>query len=113
MFFQGVYQAATLKRWIDKRPDLNHPYLIWNPSKKAKNEPVTIRTFQRWCKISDPNLKSHDLRRSYATYLYSATGNNVKAVQKALGHSSIAITSRYLFLDDEKYQDTIRDAMKG
>lgn len=107
-------QANTLKKWIENRPDnVPHPYVIWNPHKKAKNHLgiVTEETFRRWCKKADPELTPHDLRRSYATHLYYATKNDVKAVQKALGHANIAVTSEYLRLGKQEYMDKIRDAM--
>jgi site-specific recombinase XerD len=37
----------------------------------------------------------HHLRHTYATYLYRASGNNLRLVQKQLGHSSIRTTEVY------------------
>jgi integrase len=102
-------QAKTLKRWIDERPnDLIHPYLIWTPRNKSQ---VIHRTFQRWCKEANPRLKSHDLRRSFATNLYYASGKDLVVVQKALGHSNISTTSQYLRLEEETYLEKMRKAL--
>jgi len=37
----------------------------------------------------------HDLRHTYASYLYHASGNNLRMVQKQLGHQSIRTTEVY------------------
>ena len=37
----------------------------------------------------------HDLRHTYASYLYRASGNNLRMVQKQLGHASIRTTEVY------------------
>lgn len=50
----------------------------------------------------------HSLRHAGATAAYRAT-RNLRAVQKMLGHASLATTQRYLHLDDEE----LRDASRG
>ena len=48
------------------------------------------------------NHRFHDLRHSYASHLYRASGNNLRLVQKQLGHSSIRTTEIYAdILDGE------------
>lgn len=42
-----------------------------------------------------PNIRFHDLRRSYGTWLLQG-GADLAAIRDLLGHSSIAMTSRYL-----------------
>ena len=42
-----------------------------------------------------PDIRFHDLRRSYATWLLQG-GAGLKEVQDLLGHSNISMTSRYL-----------------
>lgn len=101
-------QKNILTKWIDKRDSLNHDYLLWTP---RNDNQVTSRNFQRWCKRADPNLKPHDLRRSYATNLYYATNKDTKIVQLLLGHSNIGITSEYLCLEENEAFDKARRAM--
>jgi integrase len=102
-------QGRILKRWLKERSkDLFHPYILWTG---RNGNPVGHRTFQRWCKQAHPELKAHDLRRSFATNLYYSSGKDVKIVQLALGHSNVATTSQYLRLDAKESMDRIREAM--
>jgi len=105
-------QYDTIKKWIEERPaNLQTPYIIWSPHGNAGSGPISDKTFQLWCKSANPNLKPHDLRRSYATNLYYKSGKDLKVVQLALGHSNVAITSDYLRLDQTEYMEKIREAM--
>lgn len=45
------------------------------------------------------NATAHQLRHLYATRLYSATSGDLLAVQRALGHSSVATTQIYAEID--------------
>ncbi len=46
-------------------------------------------------------LSAYSLRKSFACALYRAAGNSVAAVMRAMGHSSEAMSLRYMGLDDE------------
>ena len=45
-------------------------------------------------------LSAYSLRKSFAVALYRAAGNSVAAVMRAMGHSSEAMSLRYMGLDD-------------
>lgn len=45
-------------------------------------------------------LSAYSLRKSFACALYRAAGNSVAAVMRAMGHSSEAMSLRYMGLDD-------------
>ena len=45
-------------------------------------------------------LSAYSLRKSFAVALYNAAGNSVAAVMRAMGHSSEAMSLRYMGLDD-------------
>lgn len=45
-------------------------------------------------------LSAYSLRKSFSVALYRAAGNSVAAVMRAMGHSSEAMSLRYMGLDD-------------
>lgn len=49
----------------------------------------------------DRRITFHSIRKTGATYIYKKTNNDIRAAQKALGHSKSSTTDRYL--DDVKY----------
>jgi integrase len=51
--------------------------------------------------------KSHAARRFFATKVFEHTGYNIKAVQDALGHSSIASTEKYILSDAHGLKDAV------
>ncbi len=51
-------------------------------------------------------FRFHDLRRTFATTLLH-NGTNIKVIQHMLGHSSIAMTERYLANDSKKELDAV------
>ena len=101
-------QKEILDRWINERPSLDHPYLIFSTLRTQ----VKGRTFNRWLeKASNKELTPHDLRRSFAKTLYNESKKDVKLVQITLGHSNIAVTSRYIGLDTDEIHDKFTKAM--
>lgn len=53
-----------------------------------------------------PQIRFHDLRRSYATWLLQG-GAGLKEVQDLLGHANISMTSRYLGTSVEHLRDAV------
>lgn len=53
------------------------------------------------------NINSHALRHGFAKKLLDR-GANVAVISRALGHSDIAVTSRYLHLDKEEVAESLR-----
>ena len=56
-------------------------------------------------------LSAYSLRKSFAVALYNAAGRSVAAVMRAMGHSSEAMSLRYMGLDDEAAR--VQAAMVG
>ncbi|MEI5905612.1 site-specific integrase [Bacillus spongiae] len=54
------------------------------------------------------NVTPHALRRGFAKKLLDK-GANIALISKALGHSDIAVTTRYLHLDKEEVAENLRD----
>lgn len=54
------------------------------------------------------NFSAHALRRGFAKKLYDRSNNNIALVSKALSHSDISVTSRYLHLGTEEVAENVR-----
>lgn len=54
------------------------------------------------------DASAHRLRHTYATALYRATGGDLLAVQRALGHASVATTAIYAAADPQRALDAAR-----
>ena len=73
---------------------------------KLKTKEVK-RSFKSALKQADIKyFRFHDLRRTFATTLLH-NGTNIKVIQHMLGHSSIAMTERYLANDSKKELDAV------
>lgn len=85
---------AQLPRWKDC------PYVVPNP--KSKKPYVTV--FHSWDTARKqaglPDVRMHDLRHSFASYLVNA-GRSLYEVQKILGHAQLKTTQRYAHLSQE------------
>ena len=53
------------------------------------------------------DVHPHTLRHSFATDLFRKTGN-IRLVQKALGHASIATTMIYTHIVDEQLESALK-----
>lgn len=54
------------------------------------------------------NINPHALRRGFAKNLLDK-GANIALISKALGHSNIAVTTKYLHLDKEEVANSLRE----
>lgn len=55
------------------------------------------------------SVSTHSMRKTFGQKVYKATGNNVVAAQRALGHKSLSSTTHYLSVGD----DVILKAVMG
>ena len=79
---------------------LSHIHKVWDRLRK---------------KAELPNLRLHDLRHQYASFLVNS-GRSLYEVQKILGHSSHSVTERYAHLSSKSLMDaanTASDRIKG
>lgn len=56
---------------------------------------------------------THQLRHSFATSCYAASGHDIRAVQELLGHSSVATTMNYVGLADDALRSCVRAGSMG
>lgn len=52
-------------------------------------------------------VATHSMRKSLGMKVYRVTGNNLKAVQLALGHASLESTGHYLSVDADAVESAI------
>ena len=96
--------ALELLQSLPRREDI--PWVFFNP--KTKKPPVSI--FAAWDtirnKVGMPELRLHDLRHSYASFLVNA-GRSLYEVQKLLGHHDPKVTMRYAHLSPESMLEAV------
>lgn len=82
-------------------------------SRKGDNKPIS--TIQAWRIIKAAyddldiyeNVATHALRKSFGVSVYNATGKDIRATQQIFGHSSPAITIKYLPISQQKLEEAI------
>ena len=72
-------------------------YLFANPKTLKHLSPITDSWHAVRAKAGLPDVRMHDLRHSFASFLINA-GRTIYEVQQLLGHSSIKMTQRYAHL---------------
>ena len=72
-------------------------YLFANPKTLKHVSPISDSWHAVRAKAGLPDVRMHDLRHSFASFLINA-GRTIYEVQQLLGHSSIKMTQRYAHL---------------
>lgn len=101
---QKAYQA--LITWLSVRPTILNPNNIKEPAlfistRSRRISPSAVRAIVETAGLEAElpiHLHPHMLRHSFASHLLQSS-NNIRAVQKLLGHQSIASTQIYTSLD--------------
>ena len=96
--------AVELLQALPRQEDI--PWVFFNP--KTKKPPVSI--FYAWDsirkKVGLSEVRLHDLRHSYASFLVNA-GRSLYEVQKLLGHHDPKVTMRYAHLSPQSMQEAV------
>ncbi len=91
----------------DLLDELNQYMLEYDNGEYIFKTKEVKRSFKTALKQADIKFfRFHDLRRTFATTLLH-NGTNIKVIQHMLGHSSIAMTERYLANDSKKELDAV------
>lgn len=96
-------------KWLQRRPE--SPWLF--PTRKGtKVQTRYLRALvKRLARKADlpeaEKVSPHTLRHTFATDLYRET-NNIRLVQKALGHADISTTQIYTHIVDEELEEALR-----
>lgn len=81
------------------------PYVVPNPDTLKPFNTISHSWMTARKKAGMPELRMHDLRHSFASFLVNA-GRSLYEVQNILGHSQLSMTQRYAHLS----QSTLLDA---
>lgn len=98
----GLSLAKVLQEYLawkansDESIEDNAPLIISSHTRCFLTTRALQKMFKRVLRESGVgNHRFHDLRHSYASHLHHSSGNNLRLVQKQLGHSSIRTTQIY------------------
>ncbi len=99
-----------IRLYLDCVQDELDDYLFINSQHKQLTSKQLSVSFQRYCKNRNVKITSfHCLRHWFATNLLRET-KNIYLVSKTLGHSSVAVTERYVStLGINEYSATLKD----
>lgn len=62
-------------------------------------------------RVLPPGVTAHKLRHRFATRAYRGSGNNLRAVQELLGHSSVSTTQVYAGISDDQLRQAALSAI--
>ena len=108
----GRRYSETVRRYIRLLETAGCGLTSDEPLLSGRNgAPISTRALQRSfasaLKVAGIRKVSfHALRHTYATALYHASGNNIRLVQKQLGHSSIVTTQVYADVCTDEHTKT-------
>ena len=102
-----------LREWRERQAqDIGSTEYVFSTKTGGKLNPRDVRemvyTYTKKAEISDKEVSPHTFRHTFASDLLKST-NNLRKVQKALGHSDISTTQIYTHIVDEE----LEEAMKG
>ena len=103
--------AAWLWEMAEKgQLQANGPLFRSRKGKRAITRRQALRVFRKSFDENqlDGPLGTHSLRKSFAAKAYEASGHDLLAVQRLLGHSKSTITERYLYTSRDKLDELVR-----
>ena len=102
--------ALEILQAIRPVPTLGGPrlpeFIFINPRTGKPFVTIFISWNTARCEAGLPELRLHDLRHSFASFLVNA-GRSLYEVQELLGHASIQTTSRYAHLSRERLAEAV------
>jgi len=107
-----LYTGARKRELLDARWDEIDfsRRMLTVPAARSKSKKPLVSMFCSWDTIRKrtgiPELRLHDLRHSYASFLVNA-GRSLYEVQKLLGHYDPKVTMRYAHLSPQSMLDAV------
>lgn len=107
-------QLAWLRQRYELTPDLplflsrqDNPDGTARPVNRESARQIIRRAFAAAGIEDDGRLGTHALRKSFAKQVYEASGKDLMVLKKALNHSSVSVTQRYLEVVEEDVMKAI------
>lgn len=98
----------ALAKWLDVREWRSAEWLFYGRPWMTHLTDVRYRQIAKdWFKAAGLDVRkysTHSIRRTKATIMYDET-NDIKAISELLGHSSVAMTERYIGMTPKKAFD--------
>lgn len=104
----GAKLKGHLKKYLKQR--LNKEHYLFSSSRGGKlTRSALLKVVKHYLKQSGlpMHYNFHSLRHTAATRLYKASNNNIRLVQKQLGHSSVSVTQVYADVMDEDVEKAL------
>lgn len=99
---QDIVDYLTWKKSREEDISPEAPFFLSSNTKSHLTTRALQKTFKRAiAKAGIAGYSIHATRHTYASHLYKASTNNLRLVQKQLGHSSIQTTQIYADVFDE------------
>jgi len=109
-------QVAQWKVWLKYRSSLNlpHDFVFYNPKKSwmGITKYVLVYLFRKIAVFTGVKLYSHRLRYTYAVRLWEGDVD-IYTISRALGHSKVETTIRYLKIRDRDFFRKFKDSARG
>jgi site-specific recombinase XerD len=112
----GRSMARTLERYLEwkakrgERTEAQSPLLLSSHTSRTLTSRALQKMFTRLARqLAIEGHSFHTLRHTYATHLHRASGNNLRLVQKQLGHASIRTTQVYAGVFDEETERAVNN----
>ena len=77
------------------------------PIARARAHALLKSVFARAGVADDGRLGTHSLRKTFARSVYVASGRDLMVLKRALGHSDVAVTQKYLEVDEDRVASAI------
>ncbi|MBY6838779.1 tyrosine-type recombinase/integrase [Clostridium botulinum] len=98
ILFMNDIIYSNLVEYLEKRNNENEYLWINENGKNLKKDMIQriVKDCVDKAELRDKGYSTHNLRKYFATRLYKISNNNILLTSKALGHSSIEVTQKYL-----------------
>ncbi|WP_252225302.1 MULTISPECIES: tyrosine-type recombinase/integrase [unclassified Clostridium] len=107
ILFMNDIIYKNLKEYLEQRKNDNEYLWINEHGRNLKKEMIQkiVKDCIDKAGLGDKGYSTHNLRKYFATRLYRISNNNILLTSKALGHSSIEVTQKYLGIELEDLRE--------